>query len=81
MENPQEEIKKILSLKSWRIEASHYWSKSSGVTGDLWFNLLITRMNEWMNEWNHESKMNDKKILGAQIQFSKVCSLMNTFSW
>ena len=26
MENPQKEIKKILSIKSWRTEMSHYWS-------------------------------------------------------
>ena len=28
MGNPQEEIKKILSIKSWRIETSHYWCVS-----------------------------------------------------
>ena len=75
MANPQEEIKKTLSIKSWRMGANHYWSVGIGVTGHLRFYQSIKRTNE------RNSKCKKGATISNKItKFSKSVYI-STFSW
>ena len=51
MGNPQEEIKKMLSIKTWTIEASHYWNVGISVTRDLYIWYTNTVLLKWVPKY------------------------------
>ena len=77
MGNPEEEIKKIQSIKCWRIEVSHYWSLVISITGDL---LWLNRVCYQNNERNHKCKRCYNKLLSVLIQFLSMVKGLFFFS-